>query len=607
MIFDFFRPASEMAEDLRRSSGVASSSGGGGGGNGARRVIRVGGVDEHFNLPWKLAIEAGAFETLGIDVQWTNCPGGTGQIADALESGSIDLATCLTEGILTAIAAGHRCRLHSLWVESPLDWGIHVAHDSPITDVEQLRDASVKFAISRPGSGSELMSLVLADQRRWAWPLPAAAERFVTVQTIEGAVEALAVARTAHAFLWNKSMTTAHPTLRRIGEILTPWPSFVVVVGATARELLPLIDSVVLVALSSARFFLANAPELVIERRYGLDPALTVDWVRSVRFGRNADRPSTELVRSVVACMRRVGRIKQNLQTSAYLAPRTNFEMDLVRWHAVPEPHEHIDVGGLRVFAVRAAAPPSPRPLRALFLLHARTGSLSSVLDKAEDLVRRARARDVPLIVLVVELRNHGQRMLDSQLNGPMSGDGLEMFANILGTARDVSFIIDALPAKLHARGERVERWGVAGISMGAHVCLILAAHDARVALCASLIGCGDFAALMADRIITQRKLALAADATFDDRVRAAVGPETADLIARFGALAHAPAIFNTPILLLGASGDPLVSPRYNQRFVDSLRAHQRLDVRNHDVDEHKVTTAMWTDACQWIEQNFFN
>jgi hypothetical protein len=44
-----------------------------------RRVVRVGGVDEHFNLPWKLAIEAGAFETLGVDLVWHDCPGGTGE------------------------------------------------------------------------------------------------------------------------------------------------------------------------------------------------------------------------------------------------------------------------------------------------------------------------------------------------------------------------------------------------------------------------------------------------------------------------------------------------------------------------------------------------
>lgn len=237
-----------------------------------------------------------------------------------MEQGTIDVATCLTEGILTAISAGHRCRLHSLWVESPLEWGIHVAADSPIAEVDALNRADSLFAISRPGSGSELMALVLADQRQWGWRMPAA-DRFVTVQTIDGAVEALAATRTAHGFLWNKSMTTAYPQLRRIGEILTPWPSFVVVVGSTARELLPLIDSIVLVALTAARFFLASRPEHLIQARYGLDPALTVDWVRTVRFGRNAERPTPELVRDVVRCMKRVGRIKNDIPITSFLAP----------------------------------------------------------------------------------------------------------------------------------------------------------------------------------------------------------------------------------------------------------------------------------------------
>lgn len=32
--------------------------------------IRIGGVPEHFNLPWHLAIEDGAFKEAGIDLQW---------------------------------------------------------------------------------------------------------------------------------------------------------------------------------------------------------------------------------------------------------------------------------------------------------------------------------------------------------------------------------------------------------------------------------------------------------------------------------------------------------------------------------------------------------
>jgi hypothetical protein len=61
---------SSSSAAVSNSEGVSASS---------RRVIRVGGVDEHFNLPWKLAIEAGAFETLGVSVVWQDCPGGTGE------------------------------------------------------------------------------------------------------------------------------------------------------------------------------------------------------------------------------------------------------------------------------------------------------------------------------------------------------------------------------------------------------------------------------------------------------------------------------------------------------------------------------------------------
>lgn len=39
-----------------------------------------------------------------------------------------------------------------------------------------------------------------------------------------------------------------------------------------------------------------------------------------------------------------------------------------------------------------------------------------------------------------------------------------------VGTARDVSFLIDFAPAYLFPNAERtVDRWGVAGISLGGH------------------------------------------------------------------------------------------------------------------------------------------
>ena len=53
--------------------------------------IRVGGVPEHFNLPWHLAMENGLFEKEGIEVEWTVFKGGTGQMTKALRNDEIDV------------------------------------------------------------------------------------------------------------------------------------------------------------------------------------------------------------------------------------------------------------------------------------------------------------------------------------------------------------------------------------------------------------------------------------------------------------------------------------------------------------------------------------
>ena len=49
-----------------------------------KRVLRVGGVDEPFNLPWLLACDADAFAELGVEVSYANYAGGTGALVAAL-------------------------------------------------------------------------------------------------------------------------------------------------------------------------------------------------------------------------------------------------------------------------------------------------------------------------------------------------------------------------------------------------------------------------------------------------------------------------------------------------------------------------------------------
>ena len=157
--------------------------------------IRIAGVPEHFNLPWHLALEEGAFISRGIDLVWTEVPEGTGKMAGMLKAGETDLAVILTEGFVRAVSAGTPAVIAQEYIASPLLWGIHVAHASPYREEEGLQGKTA--AISRLGSGSHLMAFVHAREKEW--PLEDLA--FEVVHTLEGAVEAL-TAGNADYFMW---------------------------------------------------------------------------------------------------------------------------------------------------------------------------------------------------------------------------------------------------------------------------------------------------------------------------------------------------------------------------------------------------------------------
>ena len=162
--------------------------------------LRIGGVPEHFNLPWHLALEAQRFESLDIELAWRDYPGGSGAMAKALRDGELDAALLLTEGAVAAIADGAAFKIVSLYTDSPLVWGIHVPAASRFRAEAELRGA--RYAISRMGSGSHLMAFVHA--RAKGWPVEQLA--FVTVGNLAGAVDAFA-AGTADVFFWEKFMT----------------------------------------------------------------------------------------------------------------------------------------------------------------------------------------------------------------------------------------------------------------------------------------------------------------------------------------------------------------------------------------------------------------
>ncbi|KXT14090.1 hypothetical protein AC579_791 [Pseudocercospora musae] len=167
-------------------------------------------------------------------------PTGTGALASCLkaprnEAGSIDVAIGLTEGFVAdlgkTIASNARPNygLIGTYVDSPLCWAIVTgAQRSEINDVSDLKGKRV--GVSRIGSGSYVMSFVLADQRGW---LEQSKEPFEVVPTGDFAALRKSVGPDASSefFMW-EHFTTKHfwdnGELKRIGEIYTPWPSWMI-------------------------------------------------------------------------------------------------------------------------------------------------------------------------------------------------------------------------------------------------------------------------------------------------------------------------------------------------------------------------------------------
>lgn len=246
------------------------------------KTIKIAGVPEHFNLPWHLCIEDGEFNTVGIDLQWTDVPEGTGKMCQMLRTGETDIAVLLTEGIIKDITEGNPSKIVQIYVQSPLIWGIHVAMKASYQNLSDLENK--KVAISRMGSGSHLMSLVNATNQRWKTQ----DLQFEIVNTIEGAVDSLTNGN-ADYFMWERFMTQPlvdQKIFRRIAECPTPWPCFVIAVRNELLESDPNIVQQILETINTTTREFKEIPSIdrTLAMKYKLELAAVQEWLTGTRW-----------------------------------------------------------------------------------------------------------------------------------------------------------------------------------------------------------------------------------------------------------------------------------------------------------------------------------
>lgn len=253
------------------------------------KKFRIGGVPEHFNLPWRLAIEEGRIADMGVEMHWSDMAGGTGQMIKGLQAGTLDIAVLLTEGITKAILEGLDCKILNVYVTTPLRWGIHVPFNSEMKRPEDIKAQT--FAISREGSGSHLMAYVNSLQRGWNTNELV----FNIVGDIYGGLWALEN-NEAGVFLWEKY--TTHPFVEQnkckcIGEVVTPWPCFVVAVrNEVIEKHEELLSKVFNIVSQTAKEIKENEKSADnIAWRYSLDPQQAKSWLSETNWNYTSENP----------------------------------------------------------------------------------------------------------------------------------------------------------------------------------------------------------------------------------------------------------------------------------------------------------------------------
>ena len=238
----------------------------------------IGGVPEHFNLPWYIALRDKKFNEKGINLRWKDYAGGTGQMCRALREKEIDMAVILTEGMVRDIVNGNETKIIQVFVKSPLLWGIHVAANSDYETVSDLK--GTEAAISRYGSGSHLMAFVNAENLDWDLKKDL---NFKVIKDLDGALEGLPKGNGDY-FMWEKFMTKPHVDngiFRLVGESPTPWPSFVIAVRNDILETEAESVKAILEVINSITADFKNIPDIdeMISKRYGIKIEDVLEWL----------------------------------------------------------------------------------------------------------------------------------------------------------------------------------------------------------------------------------------------------------------------------------------------------------------------------------------
>jgi cyclopropane fatty-acyl-phospholipid synthase-like methyltransferase/ABC-type nitrate/sulfonate/bicarbonate transport system substrate-binding protein len=250
-------------------------------------------------------VRDGIFLSKGVEVEFKEVPEGTGKMCAGLRDGSFDVAVLLTEGIVKDIAQGNPSLLIATYVDSPLTWAVVTGPQSPTNSIDELKGKII--GISRFGSGSHLMSFVMADQK--GWNVEAGDLTFAVNNDFAGLRTGVQSGAT-NAFMWETFMTKPYvdrKELKKIGEVVTPWPCFMIAARTEVAEKRWSDLEKMLAGIEEACQKFKQGGEASVQHlsaKFGLTVEDAAKWFAGVRYSAHGAISRRVLVRTVDTLIR---------------------------------------------------------------------------------------------------------------------------------------------------------------------------------------------------------------------------------------------------------------------------------------------------------------
>jgi ABC-type nitrate/sulfonate/bicarbonate transport system substrate-binding protein len=286
--------------------------------------LRIGFVPEHFSTPLEFAKKH-----YGLDSQLLPFPSGTGHMVTALQNNEIDVGVGLTEGWIAALGKAQAAkkdagfRIVGTYVETPLCWAI--SSGTQREDVKSVGDLKGrKVGVSRIGSGSYVMSFVLADQQGWLkkGETPFPVEVLNTFSNLRDGVND----KTADFFMWEHFTSKRYydnGAIKRVGEIYTPWSSWKIVAAnallnpgnwsqganATTQPLKEELEDALKKINKGVKHFEENQEEAVkyISTKLDYSEEDAREWLKTVQFAKDVRGVNQKVVDKTVNILQKAG------------------------------------------------------------------------------------------------------------------------------------------------------------------------------------------------------------------------------------------------------------------------------------------------------------